>query len=232
MNFWSKVIASAVLTLGLLTGTASANTHLESVLKNTFKLYENDKPICTAIAVKTPAAHLIFLTAAHCVDDINSKYSVRQNLVTDGLRPTIEAIYALDIVAVKSDVDMALFKLASKSEIANGVPIATDGELGVLEFGQEVITIAYPVTLDIAMTKGEFGGLVNSINSTITTPLFRTTAPMIGGSSGGGLYAKFGDTYKLIGTISFGLQGIDFINHVVPINNVRDGLRYVDRVWE
>jgi S1-C subfamily serine protease len=237
MKILTKVLAAALVTVGLLTGTAQASS-LEDVATNTFKMFENDRPMCTAVAAMTPAKHPVLVTAAHCVDDINSSYSVRVPLLKKDLDTYIDTIHNLEIMAVNKEKDIAVLRTKSKFALSPGVDVAIKETVSSLKFGDPVAIVAHPATLDLTITTGEFGGLVKSIHPVVKTPMLRATAPVVGGSSGGGLYVKNKqitvgkDNYELIGIVSYGLQGIDFVNHFTPIYNVEDGFKYVDMIWD
>src|SRR5690606_27326961 len=65
--------------------------------------------------------------------------------------------------------------------------------------GEPVVAIGYPFADERAITTGVFTGPVSGILG-VKAPLYRATAQIAPGSSGGALWAEIAGTWKIIGT--------------------------------
>lgn len=99
-----------------------------------------------------------------------------------------------------------------------GAPAVTLGEVGRLQIGQPVYAIGNPKGLDLTVS----AGLLSSIrrNQQGQVLLLQTSAPISGGSSGGGL---FDDQGALIGLTTLGSTGdAQNLNFAVPADWIKE----------
>jgi serine protease Do len=100
-----------------------------------------------------------------------------------------------------------------------GAPAVTLGEVGGVQVGQNVYAIGNPRGLELTMS----AGLLSSIrrNDKEQVILLQTSAPISGGSSGGGL---FDDQGVLIGLTTLGSVTADAqnLNFAIPVDWIKD----------
>lgn len=232
--------------LSLLIGPATASSTVD-ILSSSFKLHRNGTPICSGQFIETTSVKDLFLTAAHCVEDKKATYSVVVYHTNDNLDPTYDQVVYLKLSKVLANRDVAVLEVVDPTVVEfDTVDVATEEEAKTLEPGYPVIAVGYPMVKEITVTDGLFTGRVKApveAGKTVTHHLFRSTVNITGGSSGGGLYAKFDGELKLIGTAFGGYNHVDFLNYfsttdavhdVIPgkVKNKNDSLRPPDRIIE
>lgn len=194
-------IAGLVVTALLSPAKAS---DLATITAATYKLYEGDRGICSVTFLKNDKDGALFLTAAHCVD--GSNFNIRKQVLDPkNLRDVLsEEIYYVKAVRTLVKKDVAVIQLTNKDlKIpAPTVDIATVEEAAALKTGDQLIAVGYPAASYVSVTNGTFVGKVPQVFPDLDqdTPMYQTTVPVAGGNSGGALYARIGDTWKMIGT--------------------------------
>lgn len=212
------------IALGLVS-TASWASNFSEIGDATLKLYNNDGPYCSSIVVDKN--HLI--TANHCVDaDMNIRFERHdKDLNVIGFD-----LYNVKSVRTLKDKDVAVLEVVEegfdfgKKEI-KPVDIASVEEGNSVSFGDDVVAVGYPAVQALTITEGLFGQAIQSPEQRLWKgKVYRFTAPIIGGNSGGGLYAKFKDKYKLIGVTvgGYNTNGA-FMNLATPIESIDDVLK-------
>lgn len=193
-----------------MTGAASA-TDLQTAANATYKLYENGDGMCSAQHVKNIDEGAVFLTAAHCVDGKTADYSIKIENQGTSVGPkdqqsfevTDERVFHVRVVRANEKSDVGVFITKSKTagaELGDPIDIATPDEANSVKFGDDVIVLGFPAAEEKTITKGQFTGKINGVLDLQYN--YQTNVPVAGGNSGGGLYAKFGEDWKLIGTTS------------------------------
>jgi S1-C subfamily serine protease len=214
--------------IGLVLGSMAQAATLKEVIGATYKLYQGDRPVCSGQFVKSDAKDDFFLTAAHCIDaGPEVTFSVRKQNLDEKFNPISEQIFYLKPVRVMKRKDVALLRAIDPSGVFDTVEVASVEEAAKLQIGSPVVVIGYPKVLDITYTAGEYTGKVRSpMEGEIDSPLYRTTAPLTGGSSGGGLYMKIGENqYKLFGTTTGTFRDVSFMNYFATVESVNDVIR-------
>jgi len=223
IRFMNRIAVFA--TIVLAAGVAHASS-VKDIIGATYKLYQNDRPICSGQFVKSDATDDFFLTAAHCIADAGPKttFSIRKQKLDEKFNPISEQIFYLKPVRVMKKRDVALLRAIDPSGNFDTVQIATVDEANSVEIGAPVIVVGYPKVLEITYTSGEFTGKARSpMEAEIDSPLYRTTAPLTGGSSGGGLYMKVGEgDYRLFGTTTGTFRDVSFMNYFATAESVND----------
>lgn len=194
-----KNIIITLLASLMMIGGASASS-LKEIERSTTLLYEDNSPVCSM-----QMTYKGFLTAAHCIDETKS-YSFKE-IDKDGDEVLGEKIHYLKIEKIDKDNDVALLSTKDKIYLP-AITVAFEDELkDVLVRGTPVLVIGFPASKfrdssELVFTDGRFVDEVNGLGPLNKTKLYRTTAPIYYGNSGGGLYVEINGTYKLIGTTS------------------------------
>ncbi len=204
-NILTTIFALAV---ALMSPLAFASD-LTGIQNGTYLLHMNGDPGCSAQAIKRDGK-VLFLTANHCVTDTAAEYSVnRITFDADKFdKKVFESVYYVDVVKRDATTDTAVLRPVDKSLVLDVVDLATIAEAkAALSKGAPVLVAGYPNSMaspigDLVFTEGMYTGLSKAFVASVTSPMFRTTASIYYGNSGGGLYVKIGDTWKLIGIAS------------------------------
>lgn len=208
---YALAMAGALLILFAFGSIQAGAASLETSANATYKLYQNGEGMCSAQHVKNIDEGALFLTAAHCVDNEKADYSIK--LENRGTSPgpiadrtfevTDERVFHVRVLRADEKTDVAIFVTKSKTagaELGDPIDVASVDEANTIKFGDDVIVLGFPAAAEKTITKGQFTGKINGILGLQFN--YQTNVPVAGGNSGGGLYAKFGDSWKLIGTTS------------------------------
>lgn len=213
MKFLSGV-ASAAAGLTMLVGGAYASD-LKTAAEATFKIYDGDRGMCSSTFYRNDPAGALFITAAHCVDGKGSQYNLRRQNVEVGATAynvLSETVYHIKAIKTLKRDDVALIQLKDKAVTFSEKPVdfITPDEAAKIDLGTEMMAVGYPFGAELTVTKGEFTAKTPGIAQLdIDGPLYRFTATVNGGNSGGGLYAKVGDDWKYVGTVNVKMNRTD-----------------------
>jgi S1-C subfamily serine protease len=94
-------------------------------------------------------------------------------------------------------------------------PAAALGSTRGLSVGQSVYAVGSPRGLELTLS----GGLVSALRKTGVEPIVQTDAAVSPGSSGGGLFDAQG---RLIGIVTFNVQGGQNLNFALPVEWIKD----------
>lgn len=171
----------------------------------------------------------MFLTAAHCVSDTTSEYNiVIENKNKDNKTVSV-TLYPLDVLRNNSFTDVAVLGVRDTSAIFTTVDVAKDTEV-TEKWGTPVWAVGYPLMEELTITSGLMTDITNDpIRSTNDDHFYRTTIPIAGGSSGGGLYELVNGTYKLVGTAYAGNTQVSFISMYSLAVNVNKELEAAEQ---
>ena len=201
-------VALTVL-VGVFVVTSQAKaSDLPAIAASTFKLYEGDRGICSTTFLRNDKDGAMFLTAAHCVD--GTGLNVREQTLDQKDLKTVlsEEVFYVKAIRTLKKLDVAILQTMDKSATftAPGVDIAAPAEANeALKFGDKLIVVGYPAAEALSVTEGPYTGTVpvpGAVANDLDAPMYQTTVPVAGGNSGGGLYARIADTWKLIGTVT------------------------------
>lgn len=227
MRFQNKVIAGLAGLFGILGASVASASSLEEIAASTYMLYGASSPHCSAVAVSPTQ----FMTAQHCVED-TEELNIRTVTKNDKFEKTSEEVRYLKVLRSFKPEDVAFLELLDpKTSMPNTeyVDIMEDVDF-VPKFGDPLIVVGYPMVVDLTITSGEFTGLVPLPMDGAEGGFFKTTVPVTGGNSGGGLYAPMftinkgvntlglspsnpGIDYKLIGMTSAGYRNVSFMSY-------------------
>jgi len=219
--------ALAFAALLFAAGGATASD-FNTIVNASFKLFEGDRGVCSTTLVKVDTTGAYFLTAAHCVDSEDTVLNVRQQKLDpkDLITVQSEAVYYVKPVKLLKGKDVALLKTLDPSAtfMQEPVDIATPDELATVKPGDELTLVGFPYANIKAVTKGQFAGMSGQLFEDMEkVPVIQAAIPLAPGSSGGALYAKFGDEYKVIGTTTGGDQR-NTVELFASVKSVRDVL--------
>lgn len=214
----NRYIIGAVTALGLLLALGfcapSSASSLEEVNLSSHKLVWNGMDMCSMTAISPTE----FLTAAHCVT-MDGPLSVKFGSNSYELK--VDKINVGDDVAVLSFVE-----LDYKIENTNYVDISSDY---TPKWGDPLYAVGYPRGDILTITFGLFTGVVKIDNLIgLTGPFWKTTVPITGGSSGGGLYFAYWNVdegrleYELVGTATAAWKDVDFQSYFSTLDSVRE----------
>jgi hypothetical protein len=170
----------------------------------TLMLYKDNAPVCTTSVVHSGDDGTVLLSANHCIDK-GGEFSIRL-VVKDENRQTISyTVYMADVLKRDPAADIAVLRLRDKGVSLPVTDVATVEEADAALFkGADVLAAGYPGTRyarmdDLVYTEGLFTGLRDSFVGSVKAGVYRATTPIWYGNSGGALYTKIGDTWKLVG---------------------------------
>lgn len=223
MNIFVK---SALVVLGII-GASVACTNieanassLEEVMKGSHKLYADGNDICSSVSLSENQ----IVTAHHCIDQEDTQYSIRfekQEWIDDKLITTSYTHHNLKIIRRIKEKDVAFLELMDDSVKLQPVDIADEFKPKI---GTPMVAIGYPRTDELTLTEGVFTALSDLSDATgggWKGPFYKTTIPITGGSSGGGVYSVKDGDYKLVGLASAGYRDVSFQSYFSNIDSLK-----------
>lgn len=204
----AAIVIAAIAYLALTPNPARASD-IAGITQGTYLLHMNGAAGCSAQAVKVGDRTLI-LTANHCVEDKKAVYSINRITFDDTTfdKRVSEIVFYVDVLKRDIDGEVAVLRTVNPDVDLETVDLATIEEAkAALLKGAVVLTAGFPGTQnspigDLVFTDGMFTGLARSFVPTAKQPMYRTTAPIYYGNSGGGLYIEVGGSWKLVGITS------------------------------
>ena len=155
------------------------------------------------------------LTAKHC---IKGKYGQLNIETTERGRPIKDVNVWYDNDREDYKTDLAVVTLRDTETV---YPVATIAAEELVELGDEVVVVGYPRALIKTVTRGLFSGYQVINDATV----YRATAALTYGNSGGALFQKNGDNFELIGVTSMKYRDSEFMNMFVPLQEIQEFLR-------
>lgn len=117
--------------------------------------------------------------------------------------------YPFKVLDSNEDYDIAIISINTRE--LNAAKLGDSDKLAV---GQEIVAIGNPLNLSRTLSTG----IISAIRQEEWAKYIQVTAPITYGSSGGGLFDRYG---RLVGITTFGFGGaLADINFAVPINDV------------
>lgn len=155
------------------------------------------------------------LTVKHCIKGKEGQFNIE---VTERGKPIKDVNVWYDNDREDYKTDLAVITLRD-TETVYPVAIIANDEL--VELGDEVFVVGFPKALIKTVTRGLFSGYQELKGTT----LYRATAPLTFGNSGGALFQKNGDDFELIGVTSMKYGDSEFMNMFVPLKEIQEFLR-------
>lgn len=167
----------------------------------------------------------VFLTAKHCVKDVSEKDLVVDIPVYQNARVVKKDRYVARVRGQYFKADLALVELKDRQTwfetTAKIAPLD-----GIPAMGDQVVTVGYPLGLQLTVTAGLFGSLETLDYPSDGIEYFRATPDIVGGNSGGAMYRTTADgNYEIIGVTTLGHRSYPFIAFYTPLNVIHDYLK-------
>jgi S1-C subfamily serine protease len=188
---------------------------------------------CSATAVYSERAKesgkvlTLFLTAKHCLaNSVDRIHEVSQPVYSDDNRIIEKRTLKVKVRGVSYKYDIAVLEAVNDRDIF--APVATLGDASTkVAMGTPVVVAGYPAGLVLTLTEGVFGSResIPFPSASKDSEYFRATPNIMGGNSGGGLYAQINGTYRYIGIASAGLGQITHVGYYTPIDQIQEYLK-------
>lgn len=203
MNFIKKALTAALMTLGMV--TASPASSIQEIEKASFRIHQLDRGICSSTYIgKNSEGENLFISAAHCFANGDQGMNVRRQIFDEDMDILREEVFYIKLVYSFPEGDTAVFKMKEKLDLGiKAVDVADSVEANLYSTpGADVLVAGFPLAQSFTFTTGMMSGKTKEVSEElgVKTPLVKTTANVAPGSSGGSLYTKIGDEWKLIGT--------------------------------
>lgn len=225
MNKFSKTLLLTGSLLVSAIGGANALTLAEAA-DATYPIYDGTRRVCSATAVSPTQ----LVTAYHCIDgnkDKDNSISIGLETLDDKQKVLSQTFNYTLFVRTDKKKDVALIELKDKSMRLNQYVEMCD-DVKDLKMGDPLWAIGYPKGLEKTLTDGLFSSKVDMENLTRGDwegVFYKTTIPMTGGNSGGGLYRQmdndvYGNAqYCYTGTASAGWPDVSFMTYFSPLES-------------
>lgn len=206
--FLTLILIGFAAALGLAWfGSGVRAADLAAIEAATFILYEGNRETCSAQVVHSGNGETLLLTANHCVGSgKEANYAVRTTVENDEGDVTSYTVYTAKVLKKDGKNDLAVLKLVDAGVSLPMTDLATVEEAAAALFkGAKVLAAGYPATgnagmADLVFTDGLFTGLRKSFEPSVKVDVYRATAPIWYGNSGGGLYVEIAPgNWKLVG---------------------------------
>lgn len=221
-----KIIMATAMTL-MATTAMAADAKVQAVLDNTVQLNHN----CSGTVVysdrnkETGKVKTVILTAKHCVDDLGEgevvvdfpKFQNNRAVKVDSYKGITKGkFYKADLAIVEIKDTQTFFPSVS--------PIAKDDV--TLSIGDPVLTIGYPLGLNLTLTTGVLGPYQVLDWPVSGTEYLRATPDITGGNSGGGMYkANANGDYELLGVTTGGFRGLPYMALYTDMTKINEYLK-------
>lgn len=218
------ILTSLFLGLGASLGPVNATT-LEDAAASIHRLHlgpakvwgvDADQFNCSAVAISEKQ----LVTAAHCIPTNPSQRTLsivlEEKTRTELLSKTI---YPVKVLRVNYGEDTALLELKTRTyEFDKFVDVA---EHFTPYLGHKLYALGFPRGDVLTLTEGMYTATVGLEQSMRWTgDFYKTTIPITGGSSGGGLFVEKDGDYQLIGLASAGYRDVSFQNYFSSIESL------------
>lgn len=204
----------------LIAVPAMASQIKTEIIEPVVKINDN----CSAVHIELPRPGDFFLTAKHCVNgDKEGYFSVERR---DGVKLIETKNAYFEVVQTSGPRDLALLKMREDTKL----PKASIAEEILVDEGDQVWAVGYPLAWTRTITEGLYNGTQvlpgKMMRTSEDIEYIRSSPPIAGGNSGGGLFQKNTETnkFELIGVTSMGVQAYPHISLWVPLKDVREFL--------
>lgn len=173
---------------------------------------------------KSGDVQTVFLTAKHCIQSKEAVQYLDLPVYQNG-RVVKRDRYTAKVKGQHFRYDLALVELLDKETWFEATATLYKGK-DVPAMGSPVITVGYPLGLQLTVTQGLFGSLETLDFPKTGTEYYRATPDIVGGNSGGAMYlvTEKGD-YEIIGVSAAGHRSYTFISLYVPTYAIHEYLK-------
>lgn len=147
---------------------------------------------------------------------ITNSHVIGENKTGVVILSSSETEYPFKVLGSNQDYDIAVISINMRE--LNTAKIGNSDELAI---GQEVVAIGNPLNFSSTVSTG----IISGIREKEWVKLIQVTTPITFGSSGGGLFDRYG---KLVGITALGV-GLADLNFAIPINDV---LTLINANWD
>lgn len=216
-------IAVAIIFSAIPSNADEQDSMWAQMMEPSYKLYMDNRPICSATVIHSEAdedgeIETFLLTAAHCVK--GDAMNVRKQTLDEKLDVVKETVFYLKKFRSFTDYDVAILQVRDKEEAFPVARIAQ--EKTNIKPGRDVWAVGYPKARELTITHGEYTG---KAKHPPTGKIFqRATAPIAGGSSGGAVYIKTTEGYKIFGVTSGHFADTSFMNYFTPLESIHKAI--------
>lgn len=223
MNPFAKtmLVALGIAAAALIGSNVAANSSpLETVLSSTHKLHSGQFPMCSAVAISPTE----LLTAAHCIPQKNEQrknLNIRTTEMKKGVTISEKALY-VRVAKINYGTDVARLTILTETEtLPSFTDLAPNYDPTI---GSPMFAVGYPRGDVLTLTEGMFTEEVWLNALGLNAEFYKTTIPITGGSSGGGVYTKVGSEYFLVGLTTANWRDVSFQSYFSTLSNVRQAM--------
>lgn len=224
------VYCAIVVALSFLLYNVAYSADLQKMQSQALAMTAQLNGNCSATLVysdrdkKSGEVDTVFLTAKHCVRNKNAAMYVDLPVYQNG-RVVKRDRYTAKVRGQHFKYDLALVELLDKQTWFEHTAAVMKSK-SVPAMGSPVITVGYPLGLQLTVTQGLFGSLETLDFPTAGTEYYRATPDLVGGNSGGAMYRITPDgDYELIGVSAAGHRTYTFIGLYVPTYAIHEYLK-------
>jgi S1-C subfamily serine protease len=216
-NTMKQFLAFALLSLAMAFPAHAVDPNLKAqAIEPVVKINQNcSGTIITSEADADGKVKTQILTAKHCIKGKEGTFNIE---VTDRGKPIYDKNVWYDLDRSDPKHDISVITLRDTETV---YPAATIAAAELVELGDEVYVVGFPMAQVKTITHGMFTGY----RIVEDRPHYRATAALTFGNSGGALFQKNGDGFELIGVTSMKARDSEFMNLFVPLQEIRDFLR-------
>lgn len=185
---------------------------IENVNTGTFGLLQKSG---SGVIIKDDkdSGECLILTCYHVVSDYRDNLWIR---LPDSFNPIKATLYSKS--AYSSKYDLAVIKIQSEEYKTSSCHPCEVADSSLVRRGDGVVAFGNPQGQGLSVSSGEISKTINIVKSSDTGVhhrVLRTTAPINGGNSGGGLFDAEG---RLIGIVSLKVSSeyIDNVAYAIP----------------
>lgn len=210
--FTFGLMAAAVIATNVFAGTNFNPKYEETV----YQLYQGDTAICSSVGVEED----LLVTAAHCVTGPSNSFNIRVKKTDDYGDVLSFTSYSLSLIEANAGLDTAILRIRDKSMKLNTSPLCNSDKDYRLQ--TPLFAIGYPRGAELTITKGEFTARTNLKRELgMSGAFYKTTVPIMGGNSGGGLFAYENGQACLTGLATAGYNDVSFQTYFSVLDSVK-----------
>jgi S1-C subfamily serine protease len=224
-----KLLLAFITVISLVTSSLAlpsdvlTHTFYEKVVSPSIQILTAGGGYCSGTIIKEGTEFGLYkytvLTARHCINPLINNYKI--SYVDD---KNNEIILPAEVVDRSPDHDLAKLSFLSMLQLPTA-EVALPEDRDKLFFGQDVISVSFPLGESQTISAGHLGRLMfSSFMSKNGEEYQRASITTSPGSSGSGLFAKIDDEWKVIGVLSSGKEEIEYLSLYVSLETINEYL--------